>query len=235
MDWLISLITALATTPNPATGLTVDEDPYVEMAFTAETGVGADAGDSTYSAAASVAQFKRLITAWNSVMPHTILSVQNNFCGNSQLTQDLTNFIYASGVGQGGPDTILPGQKSSNPFGYTWGQAAALGVASGDPDFTGPDLRGKIAMTSCTEGPELSNATRYKMYTPMSFFNFVNDQLRQAHWIPNCIKSNVSDDPIPAYPATGLNTGANPGNWHSIMQVINGQTLTHTAKPTSIP
>lgn len=233
MDFLISMLQALASTPNPATGLTVDQDPFVEWIVSWETSTPPDAGDGTYTTTSISDQFKRLVDAVSLAFPKTVFSVSNNFCGNKQLTQDLTNYCLAKGCGQGGPDTWAVGQKNPD---LTWGQLAAIGVGqTEDTTFTGPDLRGQIAMVSNNEGPELNNATRYKMFTPVSFFNTTNNVLRQAHWVPTMLSINATDDPIPAYPAIGPNSGANPGNWHSIMQVINGHNLTHIQKPTSIP
>lgn len=86
-------------------------------------------------------------------------------------------------------------------------------------------------MLSITEASESSFRNPY---TPITFFNQVNNVLRQGHCVLTCEFPNATDNPIPAYPQEGKNTGANPGNWHSMMQVINGQTLTHTTKPSGI-
>lgn len=237
MDFFIQMYTALASAINPATGLTIDDDPFVEALITWETSTPPDAGDATYTTTSISDQFKRLIDACVTLFPKTQFWVQHNFVGNKTLSQDMTNYIYAKGCGQSGPDTFVAGQKSPD---MTWGQLAAIGVGqTEDTTFNGPDLRGRILMCSSTEGPEISSnkvtGGRYNMYTPMTFFNKVNDVLQQPYWVPTMISISATNDPIPAYPATGPNTGTNPGNWHSIMQVINGQTLSHMTKPTSIP
>lgn len=232
MDWVISLFQALGAAVNSSTGLTVDADPYVEFTSFGELGAAPDAGDATYSPDALIAQYKRLIDAINVAWPTTIHACQNNHASTPARAQDLTNYCYAHRTALGGPDTYVPGQKSQP---LTYGQAAAIGIGQSDPNFQGPDLRGKIAMMSVTQGPEISNPARYTMYTPHSFYSQINNVLQQSHMIITGINLNATDNPIPAYPADGPNSGANPGNWHSFLQVINGNPLTHVAKPSSLP
>lgn len=235
MDFVISLFQALASAVNPQTGLTLDQDPLVEMVAFTETAsspfnTGPAGADPTWSTNAIFTQYKRLIDAMVLAWPNTIFSVWNNYCQSTANAQALTNYILQKGCAQGGPDTWVGAQLNS-PQSLTWGQAAALGVAQGDPTFSGPDLRGKIGMLSVTEGTE---STFRNPYTPITFFNQINNVLRQGHCVLTCEYPNATDDPIPPYPQEGKNTGANPGNWHSMMQVINGQNLTHIQKPTGI-
>lgn len=229
MDWIISMFQALASTVNSATGLTFDLDPYVEQTTFCELALGMDPGDATFTTNSRVTQYKRLIDAINIAWPHTLHVCKNNYAGSQALSQELTDYCLANRTAQGGPDTYAIGQKE-----MTWGQRAAIGVAQSDPDFVGPDLRGLIAMRSETQGPETSNPARYTMYTPHSFFTAVNTLLQQSHMIITMVNRGVTSNPIPAYPADGINTGANPGNWNSFMQVINGNTLTHIQKPSSL-
>jgi len=235
MDWYIALFQAMATTVNPTTGLMLKDDPFIEQLSFGETSIGIDAGsDYVPSSTQMVVQYKRLMDAVVAAWPKTLFMVNNNFCGNQANSQALTDYCLQTGCALGGPDTFAVGQKGPGPYdGLTWGQRAVLGSLVGDPNFTGPDLRGQIVMMSDTQGPEISS-TRYTIYTPHTFYGIVNNLLRQAHMVITMVNTGFSDDPIPAYPADGPNSGAHPGNWHSMLQVINGNPLTHVAKPSSI-
>lgn len=230
MNWVISWFQRLAAESVGSGLLTFDTAPYFEQTAFGETSMGVDSNCPDFSYRAAVDQYKRLIHAINITWPTTIHMCNNNYTGTIALAQELTDYCASNRTALGGPDTYVPGQK--NPP-LTNGQAAALGVASGISGYNGPDLRGTIAMMSDTQSPEISLSSRYRMYTPITFFNQVNNVLRQAHMVVTYVAG--SGDAVPAYPTEGVNTGSNPGNWGSWAPVFNGNTLTHTAKPSSIP
>lgn len=235
MDFYIAMFQALAATTDTVTGLPLDQVPALIRTSFGETGFSIDAGSDFGDGSALITQYQRLIDAIEAAWPNTIHDVQNNFTVTQTQAQTLTNYTPTKAQAQSGPD-IQPVQSSNN--GLSWGQRAVLGVAQPTPQdthFLGSDQRGYIDMSSEVQSPELVGGGNNSAYTPSAIFQVGNDTLHQSHMWWCCTNRTAQNDPIPAYPGTGKNTSANPGNWHQVMQVINGNPVTHIAKPTSIP
>lgn len=237
MDVVISFFQAMAIAVNPANGLTLEQDPFVENICFAELSIGIT-GDPAFTSTSRVDQYKRLMDAMVIAFPTTIFMVNNNFAGSHAESQRLTDYCNVKGCAVGGPDTI--------PSALGWGQAAAIGVGEStiptgppynfkpDATFAGPDLRGVVAMQSDTQGPELYQV-RAGPWTPAALFDWTNNVLQQSHMVWTMLDLGATDPPIPAYPARAINTAANnPGNWNSCLQVINGNPLTHIQIPSSL-
>jgi len=234
MDWCIGVFQALAAAVNPATGLTVDQDPFVEQISFGETSIAIDPG-STYNGNGIVTQYERLISACQVAFPNTLFMCNINFTDNQAQTQTLTTYAANNRAIMGSPDTI-PGHLG-------WGQAAMIGAAQSqivwpgftpNASFTGPDLRGVMGSSSDTQAPDIT-AAKYGPPTPMTVFQWCDQVLHQSHMKWVILDIGATNPPVPAYPGTGTNTGVNPGNWNSVLQVINGNPLTHIQKPSGIP
>lgn len=236
MNAVINWFQKLAATAVSTSGFTYDTHPYVESTSFGELSMAVDASCPDYDTQACITQYERLIDAVNIAWPNTIHRCQNNFPGTQTQAQALTDYCSTHRTALGSPD-IQPVLSSTNN-GLSWGQRAALGTSQPlpqDTHFQNASLTGTVAMMSEIQGPELAAGGNNSAFTPYTLYKVANDTLRQSHICFTMLSIGASNPPVPAYPGIGKNTGTNPGNWNSVMQVVNGNTITNTSKPTSIP
>lgn len=235
MNWIIDLFSALAAYVNPGTGIKLDQDPYLEQTSFGELSMGVDPG-TDWTAQGPITQYQRLIAAINGTWGNTVHMCNNNYPATQALAQTLTNFCISNRTPVGGPDIQPVLNSSSN--GLSWGQRAVLGIAQPAPvdmNFVGPDQRDIASTMADIQGPELQGGGNNSAFTPYTLYLAADQTLHQSHIVFTCLSIGANNPPIPAYPGTGKNTGTNPGNWNSVLQVINGNTISHPQKPSSIP
>lgn len=253
MNRVIASDQAIAGHVTPG-GFPVDQDPYFEFMggweITAPT--VPDAGSSGYTQAGYLIQVQNWITSTVAAFPHTTVIALNNYVsGDKVACANLTNFLRNNRAGISSPDlfgqTCILNQAGNNTGinvdgSLTTGYRAFIGSANAGASFPAgyADLRGQMPCVVIVEDPELTGSGFHgygSPWTPLDIFINARDTLSLpnnlggvSHMVWTIITGNsvaVQD------PTTKRNTGTNPGNVGSILNVINSNVIPFTGAPAS--
>jgi hypothetical protein len=204
-----------------ALGARYNSNPYFEAIILPETAgyIATLTGAPDWSDNALLAQLKSLVTASVAAFPNTNVAMQNNYMQGFGNTAALTAFLAANRASLSGPDIF--GASAVQTYGagkgYTWGQQALMGLNAVDSSVKVSDLRGTMPVIHDVQMPELDGSQFGNIgapYSPQDIFNNANGNLRATHVFWNYVYSG-------------------PGNWQSVLAMINSNPITNTACPSN--
>lgn len=241
-----AMIAALGAHVLPS-GFTVDQDPYIEafMSWELSSPVGASGGGSDYSASAFYTQTTGSIAASVTAFPHTLRIFENNFVDNQAQSVQIQDYLHTHACGFGGPDILGytfytgTGHPVGNLEHLTWGQQVFIGAVTTDFPSGNPDLRGKMPCVHEIEDAELAGF-QFGPYTPQDIADTTSKILslpNNSGGVSHRLWDIITPGSAPAVmdPTTKLNTGANPGNWPSVLSMINANPVPYTGYPSNLP
>lgn len=253
MNRIIAAEQALLSHITPL-GVTVDNDPNFEFLggweITAPT--VPDVGSSGYTQAGYITQIQNWVTDTVAAGTKTTVTALNNYVsGDKVACANLTNFLRNNRAAISSPDlfgqTCILNQGGQNTGinvdgSLTNGYRAFIGSANAGAAFPAgyADLRGQMPCIVIVEDPELTGIQFHgygSPWTPQDIFNNARDTLSLpnnlggvTHMVWTIIQGN---SPAVQDPTTKRNTGTNPGNWGSVLAVINSNAIPFTGAPAS--
>lgn len=223
-------------------GNTVDSDPYFEMLGSWEITAPTvpDSGSSGYTQAGYLTQVQNWVTATVAAFKQTNIFALNNYVSGDKIAcANLTVFLKNNRAGLSSPDifgeTCILNQAGLNTGidvdgCLTNGYRAYIGSANAGASFPAgySDLRGQMPCFVIVEDPEMTGGGFHgygSPWTPQDTFDNVMKTLslpNNAGGVSHMIWTYIAgNSPAIQDPTTKRNTGSNPGNWGSVLAVIN--------------
>lgn len=251
MNRLIAASQAVAAHVLPS-GNTVDNDQYFEWygswEITAPT--VPDAGASGYTQSGYITQVQNWITATVAAFAHTTITALANYVsGDKVACANLVNFLKNNRAGISSPDlfgqTCILNQAGQNTGidvdgCLTNGYRAFIGSANAGASFPPgyADLRGQMPCIAIIEDPEMTGLNFHgygSPWTPLDMFINARDTLSLQNNLGGCSHlvwtMIAGNSPAIQDPTTKVNKGSNPGNFGSVLTVINANPIPFTGKP----
>lgn len=252
MDRVIALVQAILNHVMPS-GLKFNDDPWCEGIISWElTSQTAAIGSSDASMASLTTQIKRWAQAAVAAATKTLVSLECNYFGSPAETLAMMQFIQANRLGAGGPDiwgaTCMRNQavpsNHTSMNNLTWGQQCLCGVATTTYPSGNPDLRGTLPIMHEIQEPEMDGVQFSGIGSPFvpqdindcasQILSKLNNQGGVTHLFWACLDPGVNNRPAVQDPNTKKNTGSFPGNWWSVLQMINQNPIAFTGLPSNL-